>query len=302
MVERSMRGTLHRLALLFSALLSFTLESAAGPQLDARLAPMAEIYARNSRMIMSRGVEKQYEAIATYRNRLQVQLAQLSPPETPKGLDSGEFFEGPDGTAYFTEEKQRKPRKLSDTEIVTKNAIERVLRDFGRGVVEPDPRGLPKPERARHDEFTRLLKTARETALKDKQTLDQRYLAALTKLESEANGDQALLDQIKGQIEQVNSGTPAPLTDLTTQLPGSRWQRTNSPKDFLHFPRGPTDRTWSYSVPDAQTVVARFTPQDASAPSTVTTWKLGEDGKTLLKDGVIELQLVHPDVIDLLSQ
>ncbi|RYD21970.1 MAG: hypothetical protein EOP88_09540 [Verrucomicrobiaceae bacterium] len=255
-------------------------------------------------MIQYRGVEKQYEAFSTYRSKLQDQLAQLSPPGTPKRLQKEVIEVDENGNSYshVPEDKERKPRKLSDTEIVTKSAIERVLRDLEQGVADPDPLGMLKPERARHDEFMKVLKATRQTALRDKQNLDQRYLAALAKLETEANGDRALLDQIKGQIEQVNSGTPAPLTDLTTQLPGTRWQRTHSPKEFFHFPRGPTDRTWSYSVPDARTVVARFVSPDASALATTTTWKLGEDGKTLLKDGVPELTLVHPDIADLLRR
>lgn len=111
-----------------------------------------------------------------------------------------------------------------------------------------------------------------------------------------------MLEQIKAQKEQVESGTPCPLTDLRTQLPGTRWQHINSPLEFFTFPAVPGNPPLSYTTPDEETVVARFVSPDSLTPADVTTWKLGEDGKTLLKDGAPDLRLVHPDVIDLLRR
>ena len=122
--------------------------------------------------------------------------------------------------------------------------------------------------------------------MKTQQTLNSKYLAALAKI-TPTNGENCeLARQIAEEKRVVITGISGPITNLQTQIGGTRWQSIPWPDHFEYFGPDGSFSHWKYTTPDPQTVVLHWNDKSN------VTWKLGKDGKTLIKNGVPDLRLV----------
>lgn len=298
MIEEDMHGQIRKLAIILPLLLSTLTESPAAPELDARLAPMAETYAVTSRRIMERGAEQKFRILYHYLLEVNGDLSRFIP--APEPVHEAPIFI-PDGRGGQAQRGKKKERyKSTPGDARTKQALDQISTHIRQGRALPAPPGLTIPQNARHTKFRTSLATAHQAIEKERKTLDRQYLAALAKLQAESKEDAGLTAQVEDQKRQVGSGTPCPLVDLKVQLPGTRWQRISAPAEFVYFPKVPPTGSWTYSIQDQETVITRFTSQSTPGANSNTTLKLGEDGKTLVKDGMPDLRLVHPEPTDLL--
>lgn len=298
MIEGDMHGKIRKLAVILPLLLSTLTNSPAAPELDARLAPMAETYALASRKIMERGAEQKFRILYHYLLEVNGDLSRFIPAPEPVYEEPIFVPNGRGGQAQLGKKKER--QKSTPADARTKQALEQISTHVRQGHALPAPSGLTVPQNSRHTKFRASLATAHQTIEKERRTLDRQYLAALAKLQEGSKEDAGLTAQVEAQKEQVSSGRPCPLVDLKLQLPGTRWQRISAPSEFVYFPKIPPTGSWTYSIPDQETVITRFTSQSTPGANSTTTLKLGEDGKTLVKDGLPDLRLVHPEPTDLL--
>lgn len=240
--------------LLFLLLAFFPLPLVAA-DLDARLAPMAETYSKGLKGITERCVTGKTKAIESY-------LIDLKDSEA-------------------------KATKGGDVKALT--AITKEIADVEKGLALPvPPADLPKLLQTRHKAYVKAFDSADETAAKEKETLDGKYLSALAKIQPSAGADPELTSQVESQKKRVLSRRFGPITNLQTQLPGSRWQSVKDPANFLIFTTEGIYHKWKYTIPDAETVLIHWNENSNEA------WKLTKDGKVLLRNGQPDLRIAAP--------
>lgn len=243
-----------RISLLILALSCIPLAAA---DLDPRLAPLAETYQKQLKILTDQDVAKKSAAIDLY-------LAELKESEA----------------------KYTKVSKPGDVKILA--AITKEITDIGNIVAVPNPpEDLPKILQTRHKTFYKSFEEADSQTFKQKTALDAHYLAALGNL-LPSSSDTVLTAQIEAQRKCVTSGSFGPITDVQAQLPGSRWQSVNNPTEFTEFHKDGSYKYWKYTTPDAQTVILHWNPNASM------TWKLGKDGRTLFLDGKPDMRIAPP--------
>lgn len=233
-------------------LLLTTLLPLAASELDPRLAPAAETYSKQVKAITDRSVAGKSKALESF-------LAELK-------------------------EAEAKATKGGDVKALA--AITKEIADLEKGLALPvPPLDLPKLLQSRHKAYVKAFETADDSAAKEKKQLDEKYLAALAKLQPTAGSDAALATQIEEQKKRVLSGNLGPMTDLQTQLAGTRWQSVKDPSKFEVFTKEGRYVHWKYTTPDPQTVIIHWNENSSEA------WKLAKDGKTLLRNGQPDMML-----------
>lgn len=226
-------------------------------ELNSRLAPIAETYSKGIKDITERCVTEKTKALEAY-------LIDLKDSET-------------------------KATKGGDVKALS--AITREISDVEKGLALPvPPPDLPKLLQTRHKAYVKAFDTADEAAAKEKEALDGKYLSALAKLQPTAGTDPELATQVDNQKKRVLSKRFGPITNLQTQLPGSRWQSVKEPADFWVFTPEGIYHKWKYTIPDAETVVIHWNENSNEA------WKLTKDGKVLLRNGQPDLRIAAPAV------
>jgi hypothetical protein len=211
-------------------------------ELDPRIAPMEATYL------------KQLEEIKTKANA-----------EAEKGVQ-----------VYLAELKtaEDKATKSGDAKVLT--AITKEKSDVESGLALPIPNAdLPKLAQVQHRTYYKAYEAALDSIAKQKSQLDSKYLAALGKLSSGL--DPALLEQIDEQKKRVVSGNFGPITNLQTQIAGTRWQSVKEPAKVELFEPGGKFVYWKYTTPDPETVVIHWSENSS------VTLKLAKDGKTLME-------------------
>ncbi|RYD21969.1 MAG: hypothetical protein EOP88_09535 [Verrucomicrobiaceae bacterium] len=232
--------------LLLTALLPLCAED-----LDPRLAPMADTYSKQVKAITDRSVTAKSKALESF-------LAELK-------------------------ESEAKATKGGNVKELA--AIKKEIADLEKGLALPvPPLDLPKLMESRHKTYVKAFENADAAAARDKKQLDEKYLAALAKLQP-ASSDAALAAQIEDQKKRVLSGNLGPMTDLQTQLAGTRWQMVKDPSKFEVFTKEGRYVHWKYTTPDPQTVIIHWDAKSSEA------WKLAKDGKTLLRNGQPDMML-----------
>lgn len=247
---------------------------------DSRLLTMSETYAKSSREIIHRAAEQKFNLMNSYRSELKMALIKMN--EEPEmvfipGERKGE-------TKGIRADPKYKSAKAE-------TALNLLITDIKSGIVTPEvPPGLNKNQESRHREYVASMKKAGETAAREMKILDQQYLAALSKLQP-TDAEPETKERIEQQMAQVRSGTPCALGDLREDLIGTRWELVSNPAEFIYFDsyhlfegRG----SWFFRISNPDTVVVRWKDPGIS------TWVIGEDRKTLLKDGAPFWRLVHP--------
>lgn len=231
--------------------------SLAAADLDPRLAPLAATYQKQLKTLTDQDVAKKSAAIDLYLTELKE-----------------------------SEAKYTKAPKAGDVKILA--AITKEITDIGNVVAVPNPpEDLPKILQTRHKTFYKSFEEADSQTFKQRAALDAHYLAALGNL-LPSSSDTVLTAQIEAQRKCVISGNFGPITDLQTQLPGSRWQSVNNPSEFSEFGKDGSFKYWKYTTPDPQTAVLHW---NANASLT---WKLAKDGRTLLLDGKPDMRIAPP--------
>jgi hypothetical protein len=220
-------------------------------ELDPRLAPMAATYQKQVADLTSRADVDREKAV-------QVFLAELKAAET----------------------KATKGGDVKSLAAITKE-ISQVEMGIALPVPPPD---LPKLLQTQHRNYYKANEDVDAAIGKQKQQLDAKYLAALAKLQPADGTDSALASQIAEQKKRVISGNFGPITDLQTQLAGTRWQAVWDPNHFEFFGANGRYSNWKYTTPDAETAVVHWDDHSSM------TYKLGKDGKTLFKGGVPNLK------------
>lgn len=232
-----------------------TLLPLAASEMDPRLAPAADTCSKQIKAITDRNVTEKSKALESF-------LAELK-------------------------ESESKATKGGDVKILA--AITKEITDLEKGLALPvPPVDLPKLLQSRHKTYVKAFETADDDAAKAKKQLDEKYLAALAKLQPTSGADAALAAQIEEQKKRVLSGNFGPMTDLQTQLAGTRWQSIDNPEHFHFFSKEGRYSHWKYTTPDPETLVVHWNENSSAS------WKLAKDGKTLLKGGQPDMRLAPP--------
>ena len=266
---------------------------------DPRLEPAAGIHAKKSTEILKNCAVKKGMMIESYKRSVISDQEKLT-AEPQSEHYSVTIRQGSKSKSVSRSAPGRK-KDLSQNRAAGKEmaALVRISDDLQQGIINPvPPDGLTMKQSSRHVEFIKKLNATQEAAKEAREKLDKQYLGTLGKLMSAPDTDAALVARIEEQKKRVLSGAPAPITDLKAQIHESRWQRINNPTEFIFIGySGPSLQ--SYSVTEENELVLTIRKKDDPTVTTQT-WKLSEDGTTLLKDGSPDLRLVHPDPMDFL--
>ncbi len=95
------------------------------------------------------------------------------------------------------------------------------------------------------------LKEAQVVINKQKKQLDATYLASLARLQPAAAADPALASQIDEEKKRVISGNFSPITNLQTQIGGTKWQSFSDPAHFEFFTTDGRYSHWHYRSTDS---------------------------------------------------
>lgn len=220
---------------------------------DSRLVPLAATYLKQIQDIHAKSSVETTKADATYLEELKA-----------------------------GEEKATKSGDVKVLKVITE-AKAQVEKGVALPVADLE---LPKLLQAQHKTNYKAHEDAEAEIAKQKQQLDAKYLAALAKLQTAALLDPDLAKQLAEEKKRVISGNFGPISNLQTQLGGTRWQSVGNPKHFEYFAPDGRFSHWKYTTPDRETVVLHW-----NANSSIS-WKLAKDGKTLLKGGAPDLKLV----------
>ncbi|MES2658394.1 MAG: hypothetical protein V4689_07235 [Verrucomicrobiota bacterium] len=221
-------------------------------ELNARIAPLAATYRKQLDEISKRESVKQGEALAVYLDELKA-----------------------------GEEKVTKSGDVKVLAVITK---ERAAIQAGAPMPVTDPE-LPRLLQAQRKTYCKAYDEAEGAIAKQKTQLDSKYLAALAKYSAAAATDPALAGQIAEEKKRVMSGNLGPITNLQTQIAGTRWQSLVDPTVIGTFNAEGRYIHWKYTTPDPETVVVHWNENSSEA------YKLGKDGKTLFRNGKPDMKL-----------
>jgi len=187
-------------------------------------------------------------------------------------------------TTYLKEIEAQDEKVTKSGNAQALGAIQKEREQVKSGGVFPVPNAdLPKVLMTYRKAFVKAVEEADSEAAKKRKDLDAKYLAALAKLAPLEASSNELATQIEEEKKRVASGIYGPITNLQTQLPGTRWQSLSNPDDIAVWELNGKYRHWRYSIPDRETVVLHWTPTKGKS------WKLDKDGRTLIGDPVYRL-------------
>ncbi|HEY8962075.1 MAG TPA: hypothetical protein VIM57_07695 [Luteolibacter sp.] len=229
--------------ILFLAFLS--LATALGVEMDARLAPLAAAHIKATDEILKAKGAEVSKATAVYLKEVDVQ--------DEKATKSG------NSAALGAIQKEREQLKSGGILPVPNADLPKVLMTYRKALVK-------------------AIEDADLEAAKKRKDLDAKYLATLAKLTPMNEGSPELIAQIEEEKKRVTSGIYGPITNLQTQLVGTRWQSLVNAGDIAVWEPGGKFRHWKYTIPDRETVVLHWTPTKGKS------WKLDKDGRTLRGD------------------
>lgn len=188
---------------------------------------------------------------------------------------------------YLAQLKTAEQRATKSGDVTVLAALTKEIDNVEKGIYLPVPDvHLPKLVQSQHARFHRALEGVDAAAIKDRKALDAKFLASLAKIAPADGSEPDLASQIAEQKRRVIAGISGPITNVQTQIGGTRWQSVPNPGHFEYF--GPDGRFshWKYTTPAPDTVVLHWNVNSS------VTWKLAKDGKTLLKHGVPDLKFV----------
>jgi hypothetical protein len=209
---------------------------------DPRLAPLAEAHIKKTEEILGEKTAEIAKAVAVY-------LAEI-------------------------DAQDEKATKSGNAEAL--GAIQKEREQLKSGGILPVPNaGLPKVLVTYRKAFVKAVEDADSGAAKKRKDVDSKYLAALAKLAPADGSAPDLATQIEEEKKRVTSGFYGPITNLQSQLPGTRWQSLSNPDDIAVWETNGKYRHWKYTIPDRETVVLHWTADKGKS------WKLDKDGRTL---------------------
>lgn len=227
-------------SIVFIAFLSWV--TARGAEMDPRLAPLSAAHLKATEEILAAKNAEVSKATEVYLKEVDIQ--------DEKATKSG------NSAALGAIQKEREQLK-SDGILPVPNAdLPKVLMTYRKALIK-------------------AVEDADSAAAKKRKDLDAKYLAALAKLTPANGASPELVAQIEEEKKRVTSGIYGPITNLQTQLVGTRWQSLVNPGDIAVWEPGGKFRHWKYTIPDRETVVLHWTPTKGKS------WKLDKDGRTL---------------------
>ncbi len=182
--------------------------------------------------------------------------------------------------------------KRADEEATAKGdqellaAITKETRLVDNGGITPLPPALfPRKLQGVHRTFVKAVEKVDAGIDRKRKDANSRYLIALAQIKPKP-GDDALVAQIEAEKERVLSGISGPITDLRTQLKGTRWQSVAEPDNVHLFKPDGYFIHWRYTTPERDELIIHWNENSRKH------LKLAKDGRTLLSGGVPDMVLV----------
>lgn len=180
------------------------------------------------------------------------------------------------GADYLKELELQGEKATKSENVAMLGAIPKEKDKMKEGFLPVAQLDLPKLLVNLRKAYVKAVEDADSEAAKKRKDLDAKYLAALVKIApADGSGGPELTAQVEEEKKRVLGCVYGPMTNLQTQLAGTKWQNMADPKHTVVFQTNGRYEHWKYTIDDEQTVTVHWNANSGK------TWKLDRDGRTL---------------------